>query len=206
MALPDFNELRRRTYARLRDSEKSFVEPVSVDQWLNEGYRDLNARLRILRDTDAATASASGVVTLPADLVEILNLWFGEFKAEFVDNDTFLWYANQSNSTGEKVLARVVGSTVETYPEQQNEAYTLEYVARPTEMVEGNDTPAALTEELADRLAYYAIAEAKWQEGEMGEGDMFMGRFVEGLPGKPRSMYRFKPQPLSLSPAPGPFD
>lgn len=214
MALPDLTALRVRVRTRLRDSEAAFVTDSSIDQWVNEAYLDLNARLRINKAEATGTASASGVVTLPggppSDVVEITNLWFDatdEF-ATFVDDFTFNWYANQAQQTGSAVLARMgtTQDTVETYPAMANKAWTLEYIKRPTLMTSGSHTPSALTEELVPRLVWYAVAEALWQENMNEEADIFMSRYMEGLPGSPRAMYRKDPQTLTLIPEQGPFD
>lgn len=214
MALPDLAALRVRVRNRLRDSEAAFVPDSSIDQWVNEAYLDLNARLRINKAEATGTASASGVVTLPggppSDVVEIINLWFDstDVRAEFTDDFTFNWYANQSQSTGNKVLARIgtTQDTVETYPAQADAAWTLEYIKRPALLANGTDKPTVLTEELSQRLTWYAIAEAKYQEGELEDSSVMMARYVEGLPGAPREMYRRRPQSLSLIPEQGPFD
>lgn len=214
MALPDLAALRVRVRNRLRDSEAAFVPDSSIDQWVNEAYLDLNARLRINKAEATGTASASGVVTLPggppSDVVEINSLWLtdDDIKVEFVDDYTFLWYSNQEQSTGDKVLGRMgtTQDTVETYPIADSEPYTLEYIKRPALMTSGTSTPVILTEELVPRLVFYAVAEAKMQEGEAEEAGVYMGRYVEGLPGSPRTMYRKDPQTLTLIPEQGPFD
>jgi hypothetical protein len=207
-ALPTLAQLRSRVYAPLRDSERSFVEPWFVDQLLNEAYLDLCARLRLYEKTATGTVAAAGIITYPTDLVEVKNLWLATatLPVQFVDADTFLAWANPATDAPYRDIARVTGATFETYPSAEGIDYTLEYVARPTEMVAESDTPALLTIELVPRIVNYARAYAKWQEGESQEGDKFMALFEQGLPGAPREAWRRNPGPFTMIPEAGPFD
>lgn len=204
--LPSLATLRTRVYAPLRDSERSFVETWYVDQLLNEAYIDLNARLRIKQVSLSSTATAGGVVAFPADMVEVISLWFGDTQAAFVDDATYDYYVNNSLDTGSVIYAHVFGTDISTYPVQASAAYVLNYVARPTEMVGETDTPSDLTFELVPRIVNYARAYAKWQEGEFEEGNQFMALYEQGLPGSPRNAYRYRPGSPTLIPEQGPFD
>jgi hypothetical protein len=203
--LPTLAEMRDRVFGRLRDSERVFVTEAEVDQYLNEGYLDLNARLRLSETSVDGTADANGEITYPTDLVEPIALWFDETPAQFVDTDVFNSFALIGN-TAPQQLATVFGGTISTYPVQDSEDYTLTYVSRPTMLTANSDQPTACTPELAMRLVWYAIAEAKWKEGEAVEAERFMQQYVEGLPGRPRMGHRMRPAPMTLIPEGGPFD
>lgn len=209
-SLPPLAQLIARVYAPLRDSERSFVEEWFVTQLLNEAYLDLNARLRLYKKITTGTSDTVGAVAIPTDLVQIQNLWFSGIDSpiQIVDDDLFLAWANPNTSTPFKYVARVnlFDSVVETYPELASSTYTLEYVARPVEMVAQDDTPARLTAELVPRIVNYARAYCKWQEGEANEGERFMALYEQGLPGAPREAFRRNPGPMTLIPEAGPFD
>jgi hypothetical protein len=210
VSLPTLAELRARVYAPLRDSERSFVEPWYVDLLLNEAYIDLNARLRIKKLVVSGTASATGTVTVPSDFVELESLWIGSTPVNIVDDATFLSFSESgvspyASSQVSAILGRANGSTFETFPVQVSQAYTLEYVARPAELVGELDQPVELSLELVPRIVNYARAYAKWQEGESQEGDKYMALYEQGLPGSPRDTFKRRPFPMTLIPEPGPF-
>jgi len=203
--LPTLTNLQDRVFSRLRDSERVFVTEAEVTQFLNEGFLDLNARLRLNRAAVDGTSSATGTITYPTELVEIESLWFDDTPIQFVDDDTFDSYA-LAGTEPFMYIARVSGDTIYTYPALISLDYTLKYVSRPAAMMSnGSDVPA-LQPELAMRLVWYAIAEAKWKEGEAAEAERFMQLYVEGLPGRPRGAHRMRPAPVTLIPEAGPFD
>jgi hypothetical protein len=210
LLLPKLVQLRNLVYAPLRDTERSFVEPWFVDYSLNEAYFDLNARLRLNKKVAAGTTSSTGTIPLPTDLVEHQNLYFGSVLAQFVDTDTFLSFSKAgvlayNESDVGATLARVGDAVIETYPAVVSLDYTWEYVARPTEMLNENDTPDKLTMELIPRIINFARAHAKWQEGEEAEGSKYMALYEQGLPGAPREAFRRNPGPMALIPETGPF-
>ena len=210
-ALPSLVTLRARVYAVLRDSDRSYIEPWFVDQLLNEAYLDLNARLRLKKVTATGTTSTTGTVAYPSDLIEVQNFWIEGIEPGFVDDDTFLSYAQRGavpygGGGFASTLARVNGTTIETYPILAWMDYELEYVGRPTEMVQENDTPSALTIELVPRIVSFARAHGKFAEGEGEEGAAYMAMYEQGLPGSPREMFRRRVGPMSLIPEPSTFD
>lgn len=205
-------QLRSLVYAPLRDSERSFVEPWFVDAMLNEAYLDLNARLRLTRSTDEATTSSTGTITLPTDFIEVLQLWVGTSPVVFHDDTTFATYeaagvAPYINTNAVAILGRMSmdRTKIETFPQAQSTEYTLEYVARPASMDADTDTPSSLSPEMQPRLVAYARAHAKWQEGEVVEGNQYMAQYEQGLPGSPRMTNNLRPASMTLIPEPGPF-
>ncbi len=210
--LPPLSQLRARVYAPLRDTERSFIEPWFVDAMLNEAYTDINARLRLKRGSTTSTTSTTGTIVIPSTLVEVEDLWVGSIHPEFVSDAVFQSYAVPRTTVPygadglPTTIARVNGAVFETYPAVVSATYTLTFVERPTEMVAETDAPVELTKELIPRIINYAIAHAKWQEGEPQEGATFMAMYEQGLPGAPREMYRRRIGPMTLIPEPGPFD
>lgn len=209
--LPRLSTLRSLVYAPLRDSDMSYVEPWWVDYLLNEAYYDLNARLRLKKLTATGTTSTTGTLAFPSDLVEIQNLWIEGISPAFIDDDTFLSFAQSGvipygDNGLATTMARVNGTTIETYPMVDSASYELEYVARPASMVSDNDTPAYLTMELVQRIVNYARAHAKFSEGESAEGASYMAMYEQGLPGSPREAFRRRVGPMSMIPEAGPFD
>jgi hypothetical protein len=206
--LKNLGQLRELVYVPLRDNERSFVEPWFVDAMLNEALLDLNARLRIKRLVATGTSDADGVLTVPTDFVEALDLWFDDpaINPEVTNDSVFNSYAKRGASTPANYLARVFGATIETYPVIATADYTLEYVARPAPMDEDEDKPTDLIPEMTPRLVAYAQAKAKWQEGETEEGNQYMAMYEAGLPGAPRMTNYLRPAPMTMFPAAGPFD
>jgi len=207
-SLKNLGQLRELVYVPLRDNERSFVEPWFVDAMLNEALLDLNARLRIKRASASGTSDSDGVLTIPTDFVEVLDLWFDDpaIQPEVTSDGVFNSYAKRGASTPANYLARVFGATIETYPVIASADYTLEYVARPVLLDLDTDRPVDLSPEMTPRLVAYAQAKAKWQEGETEEGNQYMAMYEAGLPGAPRMTNYLRPAPLTFFPAPGPFD
>ena len=191
--LPTLSRLRSLVYAPLRDDERSFVEPWFVDAMLNEAYIDIVARLRLKPTEISASTSAGGLITVPADYIELIDLWIGTDPVGFVTDPNFQFFAVQQNSI-DGIIARMDGqSTIETYPAQASKSYTLRYAARPTEMIADGDTPLSISRELCPRIVNYARAHAKWQEGMNDEGDRYMGLYEQGLPTSPRDQFKLRP-------------
>ena len=208
--LKTLGQLRELVYAPLRDSERQFVVPAFVDAMLNEAYLDLNARLRIYEKTQTGTTSSTGTITIPSDMVEIVELWITDtssvnIRIEVVSNETFNTWAKPATDNPFAYIARSWVGTIQTYPALNDLDYTLEYIARPAAMVEDADTPSILDPEMQNRLIYYARANGKWQEGEMDEGNQLMAMYAEGLPGRPRMTSKVKQGAVQLFPEPGPF-
>lgn len=211
-ALPSLAKLREWVYGPLRDSAGEFVEPWFVTDMLNEGYLDLNARLRLNKQTVTGTTTADGEITYPADALEFDNLWINSLPANFVDDDTFLSFQQYGvqpydGNSNTATLARINTGTgkIETYPAAASLAYVLEYVARPTLMSAESDTPSVLTRELVPRIVNYARAHCYWQDGKEAEGARAMALYEQGLPGAPREAFRRRPYPMNLIPEAGPF-
>lgn len=211
-ALPSLAKLKQLVYGPLRDTGHEFVEEWFVKDMLNEGYLDLNARLRLNKQTQEQTSASDGTITFPTDMIEIENLWFGATPTSFVDDDTYLGFKQNSITPYDQLdvtalLGRVNVGTgkIETYPAMVSIAYKLEYVARPALMDGESDTPAKLTRELIPRLVNYARAHCYWQDGREPEGARAMALYEQGLPGAPREAFRRRPYTISLIPESGPY-
>lgn len=209
--LKNLLQLRELVYVPLRDNERSFVEPWFVDAMLNEALLDLNARLRIRQQVDTGTTSSTGTIPYPSDIVEVMGLWVTDADLnyqplQFVTQDTFNSWSKPGNNTPAAYLARVFGATIETYPALELQSYRLEFVGRPAPLALETDRPTDIHPELTPRLVAYAQAKAKWQEGEVEEGNQYMAMYEAGLPGPPRMLNAIHPEPLLFVPEPGPFD
>lgn len=192
-SLPTLARLRSLVYAPLRDDERSFVESWFVDAMLNEAYLDIVARLRLKPTEITATTSAAGLITVPTDYIELIDLWVGREKVDFVPDPTFQFFAVPGAMTN-TIIARMDGqSIIETYPAQQSLSYTLRYAARPSEMIVDTDIPSEISRELCPRLVNYARAYGKWQEGELEEGNQYMAQYEQGLPASPRDQFKLRP-------------
>lgn len=206
MALDSLTVLTGKVRATLRDSEAAYITDNNIKDWLNEAYLDLNARLRLKQATVSSNTDANGNIAFPSDFVEMISLWINSEPVSIEGDETFLAWKLDGQQIPPIQLVRVFNNQFETYPVVATTAYRLDYVARPTVLSGGSDTPSVLTEELTPRLVKYAISEAKRVEGELTEAGTYMGEYLEGLPGRPRNMYRKQPGPLIIVPDWGPFD
>lgn len=211
--LKNLLQLRELVYVPLRDNERSFVEPWFVDAMINEALYDLNARLRIRQQVDTGNTSSTGTIPYPSDMVEVMGLWITDVNGsaqplQFVTQDVFNSWARPGGSmtSPSAYLARVFGAIIETYPVFATRPYRLEFVGRPAELAQDTDRPVDLHPEMTPRLVSYAQAKAKWQEGEVEEGNQYMAQYEAGLPGPPRMLNAIHPEPLLFVPEPGPFD
>lgn len=205
-----FTEMKNSVFAVLRDSERAFVQEEEVGEWLNEAYLDIAARARITKKAATGTLSGTGTLTLPSDFIELTNFSVETdvtgvfFQPEFTSDDIFLSYKNAGVDPA-YTLARIFNGTIETYPVCASKAYSLEYVYKPTALVNGTDTPT-LPQELHVKMIHYARSHAKFKEGELEEGDRYMALYVENLPMMPSAGMRERPGPLDLVLEPGWYD
>ncbi len=201
-----FKQMQDRVYSVLRDTTQSFVLLADVKAWLNEGYLDLVARLGLNTKQATDTFDSAGKDTLPADFIELLTLWItstGE-QVEFTSHDIFLSW-QLGDETPAHTLARILAGKIETYPAAASLGYTLEYVAAPAELSADGDIPV-IPAELHVRIINYARAHAKYMEGEIVDGNLYLALYAEGLPRPPLGVKRERPGHFGLVPAAGPFD
>ena len=210
--LKNLMQLRELVYVPLRDTERTFVKEWFVDACLNEAYLDLNARLRLKVLRLEGTTSSTGTIPIPTDYVEKVGLWITgtddqSIPLQFVSDGVFTsWSMESGGNTPFAYLVRPFGAVFETYPVLAGYDYRLDYVARPASMADDDDKPDWIHPEMTPRLVAFAIAKAKWQEGEVEEGNQYMAQYEAGLPGSPRMLGAKHPQPLTMIPEPGPFD
>jgi len=197
-------ELTDRVFAVLRDSERVFVLETEVGEWLNEAQLDVVARTGILKKTDTGTTTSLGTVALPTDFIRETAFSVATTTAnvnespELTNDEIFLSWKNAA-ATPSNTLARIFNENIETYPAVVSKAYSLEYIRKPLALVVGTDVPE-IPEELHIRLVNYARAQAKWKEGEQGEGDRYWALYMEGMPTAPTAQYRTRPGPFSFIP------
>ena len=205
----NLGDLKRRAYSQLRDTSKAFVADSEMEDWLNDGYIDLSARLQLLQK-EKSTTTAAATIPLPPTVsdpepVQVLSLRFGDDDVEWVDDDTFnAW--KDSDATPPHTLGRVWNSAIELYPVPSiGTAYVLRYSYLPAVMEDVGDEPA-LPVHLHVKLVYYALAQAKLKYGELDEADRFLVMYEQNLPPPIRGLITLRPAPLSLIPVGGVFD
>ncbi len=199
-------QMRNKVYMGLRDDSQQFITPGMVNEFLNEGYLDLCARLRLSQATATGSSSATdGTVTLPTDFIEPTTFSMGAVPLQEATNDLFDSYAlvGVAPST---VFYRFYNNKIETYPQQKNVAYILKYTQVPTRLINDTDVFADLPAELEIRLVHYGRGQCRYIEGDQADGDRYMAIYNAGIPSVPRAAFRFGRGPNELVPASGVFD
>lgn len=202
-------DLKRRVYSQLRDSNKAFAQDQEVEDWLNDGYVDMCARLQVLQFESSDVTTSDSIALPPGandpEPVQVLSLRFGDDDVEWVDDVTFnSWY--DSDATPPHTLGKVWNTGIELYPAPAlGTAYTLRYSYLPTVLDTVEDEPLLPTH-LHVKLVYYAAAQAKLKYGELDEADRFLVMYEQNLPPPIRGLVLMRPAPLSLVPEGGPFD
>ncbi len=201
-------DLKRRVYAVLRDSPKSFVKDADVEDLLNEAACDLAARLGVLQTTKTGTTSGSSIA-FPAspEVARIVSLRLGsDDDVEFTDDEVF-WSWSDGGDTPDHTLGRVWNETIELYPTPTTgTAYSLRYAHLPTAVMEGPEDIPELPTQLHPKLVHYARAHALYRCNEESKGDRFLALYEDGLPPVSTGVEASRPGPLSISLEPGPFD
>ena len=202
-------DLKRRVYAQLRDTAKAFASDTEVEDWLNDGYTDVAARLQVLQ-FEKSTVTAQATITLPVqatdpDPVEVLSLRFSDDDVVWVDDSTFNSWLDSAGSPP-ATLGRIWNNTIELYPAPVvGTAYKLRYSYLPPVLDSVADEPA-LAQHLHIKLVYYALAQAKMKFGELDEADRFLVLYEQNLPPPIRGIVTLRPSPLSLVPVGNVFD
>ena len=198
--------------AVIRDTEAQMVSDSQIGEWLNEAYLDLSARLSLLQTNEAGTTSVTSTITLPSDFVKLVSLQLDAagdgslplISPVYVPNDVFLSYAN-FNEVPNEYIYRLYEGVIDIWPALTSTDYVLEYVKKPAALT-GTDTPA-IPEELHIKIINYARAHAKWMDGDIQEGDRYMGLYNEGIASSPEnSKARLYPGPINLVPEPNYWD
>lgn len=204
----NLTEMQDRVYQVTRDSDREFIPVAAVTDWLNEAQSDIANRLGILtKQTTALTTSATGTITLPSDLIEIVSLRVGTDEADVRWEDDTSWLQwQQSQSTPADRLGKVFNSIVELYPVPGTGTSTiLRYVYEPTDLSAGADVSALPTENHI-LMVRYAQAHAKYLEGDENMGDRYLQMYELGLPAHPRGVNRQHPGPIDLVYVPSPAE
>lgn len=202
----DLAEIKKRVYSALRDSEEAFIIDEDVEDLINEAQLDIVARTGVLQKTATGTTSGTGTVALPADFLRVASVdgFYVTLSTDsvgspqFVNNEIFLSYKN-SGSTPAQTLYRIFGGNIETYPQVQSKAYTLEYVYRPTPLAEPADIPE-IPVELHNKLVNFARGHSKLREGQEGEASTYLASYYEGLPPVVPWFERKNPGPVGFVP------
>lgn len=199
-----FAEMERRVYGFLREANKAFIQPEQVQDWLNDGARDIAQRQRVLTQKSEGNTTAAGTIPVPDDLFEIKRLSIGGGYVEIADDDLYDSYED-AGDTPRHTLSRIFAGSIETYPVQALKAFVLKYWRNPTVMVEGEDE-CDLPLELQPKVVEYAIAQAFLKEGETAQYEYHWRMFEEGLQPPPLGRQRLNASPLRIDLEPGPFD
>lgn len=170
---------RQRTF--LRDSGGGFISDDDLVAWTNEAQTDIAARTQVLHDS--VTGTTSGTIPLPTDpaLIEIIELLLGTDRVAFVDSVTFNSFTDQGIAPG-TTIARVFETDIELYPTPSASVYVLRFSKIPNPLVNGSDEHE-LPPQFERKLIEYPVAQGKYKDGATDEGDRWLARYEQGLPG-----------------------
>jgi hypothetical protein len=199
--------LRGRVYYALRDTSHNFITEAMVNDYLNEGYLDLVARLRLADKEATGAVGSDGTIAYPTDYLEPISLWISTYLPVEVSNDNFDSY-KVPGTYPDRIIYRHFNSKIETYPATTTatKTYTLRYTYRPAIMDDDADKADLIPTSMENRLIDYAIARAWLVDGDQGMADTFMRMYETGLPDRPRGMYRDGKGPAQMTPMPDPFE
>lgn len=200
----NYDEMQRRVYALLRDTDKQFISDEEVEDWLNQAQRDLALRLGAVQPTATGTVSAGGLITIPTDAVEIVDLRLSDDDVEFKDY-TYYFEKKDGGSYVTPTIATTFNGSIELYPDPGLVAYSLRYRKLPSDLTEGSTTPS-LSKELQDRMVNFATAMGLYKEREIDLGDRYMQMYERGLPSSTLGKGLERPGPFSLVYEAGPWD
>ncbi len=206
----DLSDIKARIYYHLRDTNKDFFTDEGVEDWINDAYVDISARLGLLEREQTGTMTtyqlAFPTQTSTTELIDIREMTLGtEDHVEFVDLATWEAYKDAA-AVLSHTLGRIFASNIELYPTPvSGTAYTLRYRYLPAALEDNTSTPA-LPLHMHVKLVYYAVAQGKYMDGDLGNADRFMSMYEQNLP-QPRTGRDTKtPGPLSVTFLGGPFD
>lgn len=160
------DELRNYVRDRLSIAASDSTKQTQIDNILNTEYRRLCAeeRLNIERTTMGLVAD-SQLADLPNDWQETIAIRFGANVLQPINLQRFaeLDAASENGtetSDGPSMYYQESPERIRVWPtptETNSTALTIWYVARPTAMSSGSDTPSAIPVEYHDLLAEMAV-------------------------------------------------
>jgi hypothetical protein len=204
-------ELTDRVRVVMRDSDGRFITDDVIANWLNEAQQDLAARIALL-DYEVSSTTSGSTIALPsgtsAPLLEAIQLQVGTgdgSEVEFTNIDNFQMWQDSTSQPG-NTLGIVFNGNIELYPAPTTgTAYRLRYKGMPP-IMEGSDDLHSLPVQLERKLVQYAQSQAKYMDGEEGEGDRYLQMYEQGLPPVSIGRESFQPGPMQLVPEPTWFD
>jgi len=204
----NLGDIQRRVYSHLRDAGKTFVLEEEVEDWINDAYIDLAARLRHLEMEKSDVTDGTNAINFEAfspEVMEIQKLRLGTDTVEFVNTAVWdLW--SDDGMVPDHTLGRVFDLKIQLYPTPANAtAYKLRYAYLPSILIDLGDIPELPTH-LHTKLVDYAIWKAKLKLGEVEEAQGFFFEYERSLPAPPVGKIRLRPHPIRVTFEAGPYD
>lgn len=199
-----FGELITRARTFVRDEGASFIDDDDLGNWINEAQTDLAARTEVL-DHEVTGTTSDNIAFPTPDMVTFRSLRLGTDDVEFVSDDDFN-IIKDLGVTSPNTIARVFDDVIELYPTPEADTeYTLRYSQIPYGLVQPNDLHS-LPLQMERKLIEYAVAQAKYKDGDPGDGDRWLARYEQGLPPVSTGRERQQTGPLSFARRPNAWD
>lgn len=204
MAALTLGQMRHRVRRTLRDSDEKFITPAEIDDLLNEAQLEIATRTLALQHETTGTLSVYQLA-LPSDYISIVTFRFGTDTVEWVDNEVFNSWKDDSAVPGH-TLGRIFDNNFEFYPTPAaSTAYTYRYAKTPIILDNDADTPE-IPHQYHNNMVRYAQAHCKMKDGEPDEFQAYLTMYDAGLPPTKGPTINHRPGPMTIRFNPGPFD
>jgi len=177
------SELRNRVYSELSEEQNRFFDDEEINQWLNEGLREIAKKAEHLHEVAHTDTSADvKKYSLPSDFLEYYRIEFNDDKLEKVpmnsDKDGFWIWGEEINLT---------------FNPSNNDELGIYYIRIPEEMINDTDTPE-LEVEYQDLLIQYSLYRAYQKDEKYQQADIHYRDFQRGIV-EMQERYSPKPNP-----------
>lgn len=183
-------DFRTRVSAKLGLDNTTSGDQGLIDSWVNEGVVDvvLRSRCKVSR-ADLALTAGSNDYSIDTDILRVLEMTIASgtqtYSMERKTVDEILRLRKAGPGTSPARFYAVAGSNMlMVYPTPgANEEITMYYVARPTTLATGSDSPNDIPSEYHKLVEWYALSEGADYDDDTssGQGSMYLAKYEAGL-------------------------
>ena len=137
---------------------RSDITTALTEQFLNDGIARIQRSLRTPMQEKILSVTLTGAttsLTLPADFLETISFYFGQYELERIPMKRFR-ELNQSNYTGSPMYYTRQGANLLLFPQPASGSLVLYYYAEMPALVNPTDT-TAMTQVASSLIIYAAL-------------------------------------------------